>query len=832
MPPMFEIQNRRRTWLAHAAGAALLCALGAAPARGADAVAAEHAEAFASRWGLIETYCVECHNFSDWAGEIAFDVMTPEDAAADADVWEKAIRKLKGGLMPPPGEARPERAEVEGFVGSLEAVLDAAAERPNPGFVGLHRLNRTEYANAVRDLLGVEIDATELLPRDNMAAGYDNIAEVLSVSPTFMEQYVSAARSVALTAVGDADSRPSAATYVNENGGARRHVAGLPLGTRGGLVARHYFPADGEYVVNIADMAQALWVYDMEYVNTVVVTLDGVPVYETEIGGDQDQKAIDQYGVGAADQINQRLKNIAFEATAGPHDVGVAFLARTFAEAERRLQGAVPGGGVETILRIASFEIRGPFNPTGVSDSAPRARIFTCAPEDEAARRDCAAEIIAGIARRAYRRPLTDSDLQPLMAFYDQAAADGGHDEGVRQALTAILASPDFLYRYAAPPEDAAPGETYALNDIELASRLSFFLWSSIPDDELLDEAEAGRLSDPDVLEAQVRRMLADERSRALVESFAFQWLDVAKMDEVVPDTGIFPHAAGAGDPRDAYRQELALFIESIFREDRPVHDLLTADHTYVNEQVARLYGIEDVRGDQFRRITLTDPARFGLLGKGAVLVGSSYPNRTAPVLRGKFILENFLGAPPSPPPPGVDTDLTESDPNAAPLTIRERMAQHRTDPSCNSCHGVMDPLGLALENFTAVGEWRRTDLFTGQVIDSSGELPDGTVLAGPEDLREALVRDPEQLARTFTEELLTFALGRMLTAQDMPTVRAIARDAAQEDYRVSSLVLGVVESPAFRMMTAPGGEPEPVQEAALAPGASLAEETSDVHSQ
>ncbi len=797
-----------------------LIAAGAALA--AACASSAHAQDVAEEWGLIEDYCVECHNFTDWAGEIAFDVMTPDGIADDAAIWEEAVRKLRGGLMPPPGEPHPPHAELDAFVHAMEMTLDdAAGAAADPGFVELQRLNRKEYANAVRDLLGVEVDAAALLPQDNSQGGYDKIAEVLSVSPTFMEQYVSAAREVALTAVGDGAARPSAATYVNngDRGSHKRHVEGLPLGTRGGLVATHYFPADGEYMLNIADMAGALWVYNMEYENHVVVTLDGRPIYQTTVGGDQDQKAIDQHGIGAADQINERLKNINFRTTSGPHEVGVAFLARTFAESDGRLQANIPGGGQDTIMRIASFEVRGPFSPQGVSASAPHRKIFACTPDSVADERACAQSDLSRLARLAYRRPVNDGDIAPLMAFYDQAAAEGGHAAGVRQALTAILASPDFLYRYAAPPADAQPGEVFALDDLELASRLSFFLWSSIPDAELLDAAEAGRLHEPKVLKAQVQRMLADPRARALVTDFAFQWLEVAKLDEVIPDGAIFPNAAGSGDPREAYREELALFIADIFRNDAPLPELLTADYTYLNETAALLYGMDDVRGDQFRRVTLTDSSRFGLLGKGAVLTATSYPNRTGPVIRGKFILENILGAPPAPPPPGVDTDLTESDDEVAPLTIRERLAAHRADPSCNSCHGVMDPLGLALENFNAVGEWRAKDRFAGQVIDASGELPDGTLLNGPDDLRAALAARPEQFARTFTEELMTFALGRTLTHADMPTVRAIAREAEEDDYRIASIVLGVVQSDAFGKMRAPDPDEEDgrVQEASVA---------------
>ncbi|MCP5146150.1 MAG: DUF1592 domain-containing protein [Gammaproteobacteria bacterium] len=787
---------------------------------------AAHPDGMNAQWQLLEDYCVTCHNFTDWAGEIAFDAMSPDNIPADAEVWEKVVRKLNGGLMPPPGEKRPGHQQMASFVGQLETTLDSAAEHsPNPGYVDLHRLNRKEYSNAVRDLLGVEIDAEALLPQDNSQNGFDNIAAVLTVTPTFMEQYVAAAREVALTAVGDGAARAAAATYVYQGGESnRRHVEGLPLGTRGGMVARHYFPADGEYAINIPPMAQALWVYNMEFENHVVVTLDGAPIYQTTIGGELDQKAIDQVGIGAADHINERLKDIRFHATAGPHDVGATFLARTFAESDRRLQSKVPGGGMDTILQIPSFEIRGPYVTAGVSDSVTREKIFICEPAAEAEARSCAQKILGRLARLAYRRPLETGDTDALMAFYDHASATGGFDAGIRQGLTAILASPDFLFRYIVPPAAVAAGEIYTLNDIELASRLSFFLWSSVPDETLLDLAEQGVLHEPRVLEAQVKRMLADRRARALVTGFAFQWLDMDGLEQVIPDPELFPHAATNGDPRDAYRQELALFIESIIREDRAVPDLLTADYTYLNERAALLYGMSDIRGDQFRRVKLTDPARFGLLGKGAVLMATSYPNRTTPVLRGKFILENLLGAPPAPPPPGVDSDLVEVAEGEAPKTVRERLAMHRTDPSCNGCHGAIDPLGLALENFNVVGQWRNTDIFSdGRPIDATGELPDGTSLDGPNDLREALVSRTDQFVQNFTEQLMMFALGRTLSYRDMPVVRGIVRDSRKRDFRLSSIVLGIAGSDAFGKLQVPAAEDAaPTQQSMAAAQAAL----------
>ncbi len=778
-----------------------------------DGVSVDNPGPVAAHWQVLERYCYDCHNNIDRAADLVLDRLHPDNVAADAATWELVLRKLRGDLMPPPDRPRPDREAQDLFVAAFEQRLAEVAEAsgPRPGYVGLHRLNRTEYGNAVRDLLNVDVDATTLLPRDDSRDGYDNIASVLSVSPTFIEQYVAAARTVAQLALGDAQAGPGSTTYVSEGSASdRRHIAGLPLGTRGGLAVTHHFPADGEYRINVADMAQALWVFNMEFEHTLLVLVDGREVYRTLIGGDEDMKAIDQHDQSAADFINERLKNIAFEATAGPRQVAVTFLARSFAESDDRLQILDAGGGQDRILNISSFEIQGPFNPTGVSDTPSRRLVFSCHPGGEAdstQAAQCAQEILGRLARRAYRRPVTDADMERLMRFYDGAAASGGFENGVRGALTAILASPEFLYRFTSP-EDVRPGAIHTLSDVELASRLSFFLWSSIPDEELLAVAEQGRLGDPQVLEAQVQRMLADDRAGVLVSNFAFQWLNVAALDDVEPDRQVFPHIAGV-DPRDAYRRELELFMRSILLEDRPIMELLTAGHTYVNETVARMYGIHDVRGDQFRRVELENPLRHGLLGKGAVLMATSYPNRTAPVLRGEFILDHLMGSPPAPPPPDVDTNLAD-DRGEAPRTVRERLAEHRRNPSCNSCHGMMDPLGLALENFNAIGEWREFDELAGVPIDASGELVTGQYVAGPLDLREALVSEPVRFARTVTEGLMTYALGRSLEYYDMPVVRRIVSEAGRDDHRLSSLIVGIVRSDAFRLLEVPDAAETP----------------------
>ncbi len=759
-------------------------------------------------WGMLDKYCVECHNFTDWKGQIAFDTMLPDNVPHDAKIWEKALERLRGRLMPPPGKPLPDEATRQGFIHWIEAYLDEdAARHPDPGYVALHRLNRKEYANAIHDILNLDIDAAALLPKDDIADGFDNVADVLQVTPNFIEQYVIAARNVAIQAVGNPKPVVSSVTYrADPSISQREHVEGLPLGTRGGVMVEHTFPADGDYVMNIGNMAAALWVYNMEFKNTVIVTVDGRKVYETTIGGDKDTKAIDQDQDPAVDAINARLKNIHFHAKAGPHKVAVTFLQRTFAQSDDRLEGLVPGGSQDKVLTVRSFEIRGPFDPTGLGDTPSRKRIFVCEPKSAAEEMPCATKIIKQIARRAYRRPVTDADMATLNNYYQAGRKEGNFDNGIRMALTGILASPSFLYRAEPTPPGVKPGEIYRLTDLEIASRLSFFLWSTVPDDELLDIASAGKLHDPKVLEQQVRRMLASKKADTLANNFAYQWLNLVKLEEVEPDPAIFPYASGAGDPREDYVKEVELFVNSIFREDRSILDLLTANYTYVNEKLALLYGIPDVKGDRFQRVTLTNSARWGLLGKGAILMAASYPNRTAPVLRGEYIMDHLTGTPPTPPPANVKA-LTENVAGETALSVRERMEQHRTDPSCNACHGVLDPLGLALENFDAVGQWRTKDRFAGTPIDASGVLPGGVPINGPDDLRKAMLADSNQFVQTFVHNLMTYALGRTLTYKDMPTVRAIVRDTAKDNYKFTSIVMAIVNTMQFQMKKVPDGD-------------------------
>jgi hypothetical protein len=694
------------------------------------------------------------------------------------------------------------------LVSWLETEIDTAASAPPPGRVSLRRLNRREYAYAIRDLIALNINPEELLPEDNVGGHFDNNADALQVSPAFVDQYIYAARAVALEAIGNTEAPPVTTTYGDPanmvislppqgspgSGRQQHHLPGMPFGTRGGFIVEHNFPANGEYELTIGDMALAREVPRMEFENTVIVLLDGEEFYRTNIGGEADHKAIDQLLDPAVEAINGRLRKIRFPATAGQHELAVTFIHRSFAESDERTLASALEGGQERIQAAHALEIRGPFSVSGISDSPSRAKIFSCQPTETSAERPCAVEVVTNLAERAFRRPVDDADLGALMAFYEAGYGEGGFEHGVRDALSAILASPHFLYRV----ESGAVADTVTLSDLELASRLSFFLWSSLPDEELLAIANESRLSKPDVLAAQVNRMLADPRALSLVDDFAFQWLDIAKLDEITPDRGQFPHASGLLDPRAMLKEELRLFIDSVFRSDDSVVDLLTAEHTFLNERLAMHYGIETVKGARFRRVALDDTTRHGLLGKGAILMMTAYPNRTSPVLRGAWILDRLLGAPPPEPPLDVPAlpDNTRGQPAQ---TLRARLEQHRENPTCFSCHGVMDPLGLALENFSAVGQFRAHDPDTLTPIDSAGELPDGTAIGGPDDLRRALVAEPERFVQTLTENLLTFALGRSLDYRDMPTVRRIVDRAGTDDYRFRSIVLGVVSSDAFR---------------------------------
>jgi mono/diheme cytochrome c family protein len=768
----------------------------------------------------IKQYCVGCHNDKAKLAGVTFEGITAASIAKNPELFEKAVRKLQGHVMPPPNAKQPDPKAVDSLVAWLEDSLDKVPEEALiSDKLVLHRLNRKEYENAVRDLLLVDVNGAELLPPDDTAQGFDNIASALQVSPSFIEQYVSAARNVAVEALGKRDARPSGWTFRASSGNQLTHVPGLPLGTRGGILAKVDLPADGEYRINIADMANGLWGSQLEYENPVVVTVDNKVVYQTVIGGEADNKYFDQVMNGALDRVNARLKNIKFQTTAGPHRIGVTFRRQSFAQSDDQLQMFAPGGGQDRLYAVNSFQLLGPFDVKGLSSTPSRDRVLICNPDQNNTANAktktpeaCAKEIFSTLARRAYRRPVTNDDIAEIMQYYADGVKAGGFEGGVREGVTGILASPFFLYRGVRLPAGLKPGAKYTISDLELASNLSFFLWNSIPDDQLLDVAIKNKLSDPATLDAQVKRMLADPRSKTLASDFVPQWLDMERLDAIVPDRDVFPYASGRMDPRQDYRTELTLFTDSIFREDRSVVDLLRASHTYLNERLALQYGLTDVKGDEFRRVELKDSVRWGLLGKGAILMAAAYPNRTSPVLRGKFILTSIEGVPPANPPPGVPALNDKDIGTTKALTVRELMAKHRASPTCSACHSVMDPLGFALENFDGTGMWRDRDRFAGTAIDSAGELPDGTKINGPDDLRKALLRRPEQFVQTFTENLLTYSMGRTHEYYDMPTVRRIVHDAAAKDYKFSAIVQSIVKSEQFRMRRVP--QPDPVQSA------------------
>ncbi len=796
-------------WVAGLGAAGLYSSVAAAAAAPADA----H-----SQWKTIETYCLDCHNTEDWAGGVAFDAMSADTIPEEGKVWETAIKKLKGGLMPPPGNKQPGKEATAQLINFLEGTLDKAQSTPYAGHIPLRRLNRREYANAVYDLIGLKIDPATYLPTDQVVDGFDTDAASLRVTPAFLDQSVSAARTLALFAVGDAKSVPLETTYgpvasmilslaarpAEGSGNQQKYKDGMPFGTRGGMSVEHIFPADGEYILSIGDMALARTVPNMEFENTVIALLDGKEFWRTVVGGEDDHRGIDQRLDDAVASINGRLKDIRFYATAGQHTVAVTFLRRSYAEHDDR--SASPGhsddgrgynpleGGNQRVPAVHAIYIKGPTKNTGMSDSESRKKIFICKPATPAEEPACARSIVENLARKAFRRPVAEEDIKPLMSFYERSRKAGTtFDVGIRESLSAILASPHFLYRAEAMVEEGSR----ELTDLELASRLAFFLWSSLPDDELLKLAANNQLSKPDVLKAQVRRMIRDDRGASLTRDFAFQWLNVAKLDAIVPARAQFGHASGVYDVRAAFKKELELFVDSILRSDRSVVDLLTADHTYINEQVAQVYGLTDVRGNGFRRVTLTDPKRFGLLGKGAILTITANPNRTAPVLRGAWILERILGTPPAVPPPNVEQ--LPANVGGRPATVRERTEVHRKNPACASCHAVMDPLGFALENFDTVGQYHAVDPQSRQPIDSAAVMPDGTQLKGPEDLQKALASRGDQLAQVITEKLMTYAVGRHVEYRDMPAVRRIVRAAAANNYRFEDIVLGVVNSDAFR---------------------------------
>lgn len=761
------------------------------------------------QWAMLDRYCIDCHNDAEYTGEVSFQGLSPSDVRTHADIFEAAIRKLRVGMMPPRGEPKPETEVRREFVAALETALDAAAESaPYAGPYTVHRLNRAEYANAIRDLLAVEVDVTGLLPSDGGDFGFDNIAAVLTTSPILLERYLTVALRVSTLAVGDVETVPSAAVYkIGVDVTQDQHMEGLALGTRGGTVVRHHFPADADYVLSgrlLRTVAEGyVGVEGHEMPQEFVITVDGEQVYSASIGGEEDHKLSSKDIIESRVSVDERMTSAPIPIAAGPHEVGFTWVERPTMRQDvwkPSLRSTQEAHNPSGLPRLETVSVAGPYGPKGISDTPSRSRIFACQPASAAQEPSCAETIFAKLARRAFRRPVGEGDLDAPMFFYAKARDGGGDfEEGIRAGVARILMSPSFLFRAESDPADLPDGGVHPISDLELASRLSFFLWSSIPDDELLDLAVAERLREPEVLEAQVRRMAADERADALVSNFTGQWLQLRNLEQrVIPDLLLFPDFDD--NLRKAFRRETELLFANVLREDRSVLELLDADYTFVNERLARHYGISGVYGSRFRRVAQTDPNRRGLLGHGSILSLTSAASRTSPVIRGKYVLSNLMNSPPPPPPPVVPK-LEESAPQDRPSTVREQLALHRSNEQCAACHDNIDPVGLALENFDAVGRWQNTTR-EGLPIDSAGVLADGTAVDGPVELREALLAQPEVFAGTVTEKLMIYALGRGLEPADMPQVRRILRNAAEDDYRLMSIILGVVDSLPFQMRT------------------------------
>jgi hypothetical protein len=766
---------------------------------------------------LLSATCLKCHNTTDWAGGLAWDTVDLNHAGEDPELWEKAIGKLRGRLMPPAGEKQPGQAEVDAFVDYLEKSVDAAVKTPTPiGHVPLQRLNRTEFAASVKGLLGVDVDPKQVLPTEIEVEGFSNIAGALSVSPTFMEQYLYTVRHVAQRAVGE--PVPKMASVFSGGGGGgggqagpgspvqRVHKDGYPLGTRGGVQFTEVFPADGEYRFNFLDgdsIDAGLYPNGMETAATLLILIDGEEVGRREIGGPDDLAVADRDGPKGRTALVTKVSGIAAPIKAGAHTVTVTFIEHSWAESNDPTGGGRLFG--MPIIRDG-IQIVGPYSPHGLSLSESRAKIFVCEPKSQAEERPCAERIARHLATQAFRRPVTDEDVKWLMKFYESGRTDaGGFDSGVTELVTAILSSPDFLYRSISPAQ--APGESRQLDELELASRLSFFLWNQGPDEQLLALARKKQLSDPGVMDAQVARMLKDPRAQSLVTDFAFSWLNFGTLSQIEPLDREF-----TADMRTNFETEARLFVSSVLLENRNVSELLTGNYTFVNDSLARQYGIPGVLGPQFRKVTLKDENRWGLLGKGAFQLRTSYSDRTSPVLRGAYVLDRLMGTPPHPPPPNVVTDLSFHE-GQPPTTVRQRLEAHRSNPTCRACHGLIDPLGLALENFDLTGRWRTVDPVTKVSIDPTAELSSGLVLRGPSDLRQYLTRRPEQFPTTVTKRLMMYALNRELEYFDMPQVRKIVHDAAAHNYTFASIATGIVNSDAFRRQgpeTRPKGRETP----------------------
>jgi hypothetical protein len=744
-------------------------------------------------WQTTKQYCDTCHFGPKARAKLNLESLDLTNLSSNGETWEKVLRKLRSREMPPAGMPRPDAKTYETLVAAIESERDRVAQaKPNPGRPTLHRLNRTEYANAVRDLLALEIDVSEMLPADDIGYGFDNIGDVLQVSPVLLERYLSAARKISRTAVGDMTLPASYQTYTIPHGLIQddRLSETAPVGSRGGAAIRHFFPLDGEYEISVTLQRNRNDEYlGLERERKLDLRLDDQRLQLFTIPASPKKIVL---GSGTPPDAKLRVR---LSVKAGTREVGALFLKDTLLQ--EGIIDKVRDDDVKTYFEgVGSVTIAGPFNVEGPGHTATRDKIFICHPSGSADEMGCAEKILSNLAHHAYRRPITADDMPQLLALYKEGAANGGFEAGVRLALQKILVSPEFLFRAEVDPPTAAPGSVYRVSDVELASRLSFFLWSSIPDDELLAIAEKGQLHDPAVRKAQVKRMMADARSEALIKNFVGQWLFLRNVSRISPDTTTF--MTFDENLRQSMAKETELLVESQVREDHSVVDLLSTDYTFLNQRMAEHYGIKGIYGSEFRRVKLQDPKRFGLLGQASILAVTSYPNRTAPTIRGKWVLEQLLGTPPPPPPPNVPS--LKDDQSTQKLSMRQRMEMHRASPQCAACHRMTDPLGFALDNFDGIGSWRDTLGPGSGPIDSSGTLPDGTPFNGPEGLRQVLLKKKDMFVENFTERLLTYALGRGLEEYDHPVVRKIARDASADNEKWSSLILGIVNSTPFQM--------------------------------
>ena len=749
----------------------------------------------------IDQYCVTCHNQRLKTGGLSLDTFDIANVHANAETWENVVRKLRVGAMPPQGIRRPDQQTTDSLIAFLEGELDRTSMR-SPGRPVLRRLNRAEYANAIRDLLGLDVDVAALLPPDVSAFGFDNVSDAQGSSPALLQAYLAAARKISAFAVGDPRIATGSDTYsVRQDLSQDVHLEGLPLGTVGGMRAKHTFPVDGDYEFQVRLYRTNLSaIRGLEDPHDLELTLDEESILRASIGGEKDLIGLQTNPTDTSDVLEASRLRVRRAVKAGQRDVAAAFLDATPPLFEtNRLQRFIRDFSnpfdAEGAPHVQSITVQGPFGTKTVG-TPPSPRVFSCRPPDTA-EPACARRILSTLATKAYRRPISDAELGDLLSYYSQARKGGSFQDGIQFGLRRILASPSFVFRPEGEPASIAAGTPYRITDSELATRLSFFFWSSLPDERLMRAARADQLKNPSVLAAQVTRMLADARASAFVNNFAGQWLHLRNLKGKVPNSELFPDFDD--NLRQAFQREAELFFESVIREDRSVLDLMNADYTFVNERLARHYGIPNVFGSEFRRVSLADESRRGILGKGAVLLVTSHPTTTSPVLRGKWVLENLVGAPPPPPPADLDTALKTDPPGSAPKTMREQMERHRTNPVCANCHQVMDPIGFALENYDMVGAWRTKDA-NGLPLNTADVLTDGTKVDGVVSLRQALVRRPDVFVQTLTEKLMVYALGRGLTYEDMPEVRKVVRGAAQKGYRFSALIQGIVESVPFQM--------------------------------